>query len=261
MRVIEKSWNEFWAYRWRIEHRHTIPGIFEWDKKLVDFIENVCDLSPGMRILDLGCGGGDQAKVFAEKGYRMHGVDIAPPLIEFAKKQFDDRNLSATFEVGDMRSISYICEFDACVILSGTFGFFSDKENLKLLFSIQRALKNKGKVFITFLGMDRIQKRIRSWSKVKEGWELDETWLDYETSTRCANTIIIYDDGTIIKPKDEPGYHANERIRCYSLPEIKGMLEQAGFEFITSFNSRDLDLPVKQPDASTPHDIVVAQKK
>jgi 2-polyprenyl-3-methyl-5-hydroxy-6-metoxy-1,4-benzoquinol methylase len=95
LKTIEKSWNEFWAYYWRITDRHKIPGIFEWDKKLVDFIEHVCELSPGNRVLDLGCGGGDQAKVFAQKGYEVVGIDIAPSLIEYAKKQFKENNLSS----------------------------------------------------------------------------------------------------------------------------------------------------------------------
>src|SRR4030042_2343950 len=107
LKTIEKTWNEFWAIYWRIDHRHSIPGIFEWDKQLVNFIEHVCQLSPGARILDLGCGGGDQAKVFASKGYEVVGIDIAPPLIEFARQQFQKPGLKSTFIVGDMRAINY----------------------------------------------------------------------------------------------------------------------------------------------------------
>lgn len=137
MNIVEKSWNEFWAYYWRVEHHHSIPGIFEWDRRLVDFIEHVCELSPGMNILDLGCGGGDQAKVFSRKEYEVIGIDIAPPLIDFARKQFAEEGLSGAFITGDMRELDYEGVFDAYVILSGTFGFFSDEENLALLCSIR----------------------------------------------------------------------------------------------------------------------------
>jgi 2-polyprenyl-3-methyl-5-hydroxy-6-metoxy-1,4-benzoquinol methylase len=125
LKIVEKTWNEFWAAYWPIEHRHSSPGIFQWDRQLVDFIEHVCQLSPGGRILDLGCGGGNQAKVLAQKGYGVLGVDIAPPLIAFAKEQFHREGLGGTFLVGDMRAIDYDSEFDACVMLSGTFGFFT----------------------------------------------------------------------------------------------------------------------------------------
>ncbi len=76
LHVEEKTWNQFWAAYWRIDDRHSIPGIFEWDRQLVDFIEHVCRLSPPSRILDLGCGGGDQAKVFSRKGYDVIGISM-----------------------------------------------------------------------------------------------------------------------------------------------------------------------------------------
>ena len=128
LRVQERSWNEFWAKHWRVDQRHKIPGIFEWDRQLIAFIEHVCQLTPGDRVLDLGCGGGDQAKVFAQKGYEVVGIEIAPALVAFAEQQFARAGLSGTFIAGDMRAIEYDAEFDACVILSGTFGFFGDVE-------------------------------------------------------------------------------------------------------------------------------------
>jgi hypothetical protein len=42
MNVIKKNYQEYWGYLWRIEHRHAIPGIFQWDKGLVDLVLSVC---------------------------------------------------------------------------------------------------------------------------------------------------------------------------------------------------------------------------
>ncbi len=260
LKIIEKSWNEFWAAYWRIEHRHSIPGIFEWDKQLVDFIEHTCKLSPGQRILDLGCGGGDQAKVFAGKGYNVVGIDIAPSLIDFARQQFQRQGLKGEFIVGDMRAIDYDSEFDACVILSGTFGFFGDEEDQQLLNSLRRALKKDGKTFIMFLPAGRFTRHSRSWSEIKDGWQLDEDWFDYETSTYQSRIFIIKKDGTILKPRTEPGYNANEGIRCYSIPEMKTMLSNAGLEFIASYSDKDLLVPPKPSSSDTMQNIVIARR-
>lgn len=259
LKIIEKSWNNFWAAYWRIEHRHKIPGIFEWDKQLVEFIEHVCGLKPGQRVLDLGCGGGDQAKVFAGKGYKVVGIDIAPSLIKFAGKQFEEKNLKGDFLVGDMRSIDYSFEFDACMILSGTFGFFSNEENQKLLHSVRRALKKNGKVFIMFLPAGKFNKHSRSWSEVKDGWELNEEWFDTETSTYRSKVFIIRKDGLLVRPKTEPGYHANEGIRCYTVPEIRKMIVRAGLEYLNSYSDTDLSIPVKKLSSRTIRNIVVAR--
>ena len=260
LKVVEKTWNEFWAAHWRIDHRHSIPGIFEWDRQLVNFIENVCQLSPGGRILDLGCGGGDQAKVFALKGYEVVGVDIAPTLIEFAKQQFKKEGLKGTFIVGDMRAIDYDAEFDACVILSGTFGFFGDVEDQNLLGSIRRAIKVGGKVFIMLLSANRLNRHSRSWSEIKDGWELNETWFDTETSTYQGKVFIIRKDGTLLRPKVEPGYHANETIRCYTIPEMCAMLSKAGLRYLASYSDDNLSVRPKPSVPEAVRNIIVAER-
>jgi SAM-dependent methyltransferase len=259
MRIEEKSWNEFWAAYWRIEHRHQIPGIFDWDGQLVDFIEQTCQLAPGARLLDLGCGGGDQAKLFARKGYAVVGFDIAPALIEFANRQFAKEDLRGTFIVGDMRAIDYVAEFDACLILSGTFGFFGDLEDRKLLRAIARALKPRGKAFIMFVPLRRAGQRAKTWSETKEGWQLAETWLDVETSSYRSRAFIIRNDGVIVRPASEPGYHADETIRCYTIPELQAMLAQAGLRYLASYSSDDLAVPPKPLRADAVRDIVVAK--
>ncbi len=261
MRVEEKSWNEFWAAYWRIERRHQIPGIFEWDCQLVDFIEQTCQLAPGARLLDLGCGGGDQAKLFARKGYAVVGIDLAPALIEFANRQFAKENLRGTFIVGDMRAIDYAAEFDACLILSGTFGFFGDVGDQKLLCVIARALKPRGKVFIMFVPPSRAGQRAKTWSETENGWQLTETWFDVETSSYRSRPLVIRKDGVVVRPKPESGYHADEAIRCYSIPELQTMIAQAGLNYLASYSSDDLSLPPKPLPADAARNIVMAERQ
>jgi len=261
LRIIERSWNEFWAYYYRIDDRQRIPWIAEWDRKLVNFVEDVCSLNPPARILDLACGGGDQAKIFAEKGYEVVGIDIAPSLIEHAQRQFGEAILQGTFIVGDMRNIEYEQEFDACVVLSGSFGFFGDAEDRKLLISIRKALKTGGKVFIMFISSNKPVRHERTWRETTDGWELTETWFDAETCSRCDTVTIIRRDGTIIVPKKEAGYHANEKIRCYSAPEMQAMLSTAGLEYVSSYSDRHLDVPVKPLPDDAVRNIVVGVRK
>ncbi len=260
LQVIEKSWNEFWAYFFRIEHRHSIPNIFDWDRRLVEFIERVCELRPPAKILDLACGGGDQAKLFAAKGYQITGVDIAPCLIEFAKKRFDEARLSGEFVVGDMRKIDYDGEFELCTVLSGSFGFFGDSEDRELLKSIRRSLVPGGHAFIMYLSPKYRPEHVRRWAEADDGWDLYESWFDKETNSYRARTFIIRKDGTMIVPKAEPDYHADETIRCYTVDELKVMLVEAGLEYLGAYSSRELGKDAqKKPSAST-SDIVLARR-
>ena len=258
--IQEKSWNEFCARYWRVDQRHKIPGIFEWDRQLVDFIEHTCELTLGDRVLDLGCGGGDQAKVFAQKGYEVVGIDIAPPLIAFAKQQFEAGGLNGTFIAQDMRASDYDAEFDACMILSGTFGFFGDAEDQKLMLSICKAVKPGGKVFINSVAPNQFQGHKRTWSEIEGGWQLREEWFDSETSTYRSRTFLILKNGTLVKPKTEPGYHADEAIRCYSIPEMQALLAVAGLRYIASYSSRELALPPVPLASGAVRNIVVAER-
>ena len=258
LKIVEKSWNEFWAYYWRVTDRHKIPQIFKWDEKLVNFIEHLCGLSPGAKILDLGCGGGDQAKIFAQKGYEIVGIDIAPSLIDFAKKQFKENRLEGMFLVGDMRSIEYKDEFDLVVILSGTFGFFDDTTNQKILVAIKKALRPGGSAFIMPVTRRLGEKHQRTWQEIEDGWELNKTWFDTETNTYQGTVIIIQKDGTIIKPKSETGYNANEVIRCYTVPEMKEMLRIAGLNYLGSYSSADMSIPAKPAKRGVDRNIILA---
>ena len=191
----------------------------------------------------------------------MVGVDIAPSLVDFARQQFVQEGLLGTFVVGDIRDISYLAEFDACAILGASFGFFGPAGDQALLASIGRALKPGGKAYITFYPVRATGKRRRTWDRIKGGWRLDETWFDAETSTQMSTVTIINRAGTIIRPRAEDGYHANEAIRCYTVPEIKAMLPNAGLDYVASYASSDLSVPVNRPPAEVARDIVVARRQ
>ncbi len=129
MKTVQRPW-DWWAYLYRVLHRSQIPGISRWDDELVDLIVHVLDLEPGDRVLDLACGSGDHARRLAHRGLEVVGVDIAPSLIAHCQKRAAEEGLStARFEVGDMRELAHEDEFDAVLLLSGSFGFFDDGAN------------------------------------------------------------------------------------------------------------------------------------
>ena len=261
LKVEEKKWNDYWAYYWRVTQLHNIPGIAEWDKKLVNFIEHVLDLSPGDRILDLACGGGDQSKLLAKKGYDILGIDIAPSLVDYARNQFKEQGLKGEFIVGDMTKFDYDGEFNAVLILSGSFGFFDDNTNQEVLERISKALKPGGKLFIMFQSAHTQVKHQHHWSECDNGWQMTETWFDAETCRRMSTVFIIKKDGTILKPASEKGYHAMEAIRCYSIPELQTMFKKAGLEYLDSYSDQAMKVPAPELKPDTPRNIITGRKK
>lgn len=83
------------------------------------FVERL-NLKPGIRVLDVACGTGNQSIPAARKGAEVMGVDIAPNLIEQAKKRAADENLTIQFDEGDAENLPYAdASFDLVMTMFG----------------------------------------------------------------------------------------------------------------------------------------------
>jgi SAM-dependent methyltransferase len=224
MKTILRDWN-WWAYHFRGGHRGQIPGISQWDDDLAKMIVQVLELEAGDRVLDLACGSGDHARRLAMRGLDVLAVDIAHSLITYCRKQAAAEGLTGVcFEQGDMRELAYKDEFDAVVLLSGSFGFFDEATNRDVLSRIARALKPGGQALIDVFDPAKMVVRPsrRSWSHYGDGYGLRTTWWEPDTCTYVSEFMFIDGDG-VLNTAAEP-----ERIRVYSLPEWRELLGGVG---------------------------------
>src|SRR4051794_15865150 len=76
----------------------------------VDHVVAALGLTPGMRVLDVGCGPGRHAHELARRGIAVHGIDISETFVELARRDAPDE---ATFERLDARALPFDAEFDA----------------------------------------------------------------------------------------------------------------------------------------------------
>ncbi len=72
----------------------------------LDRLEQAPALRPGARILDAGCGTGQYAIAFAERGYRVTAIDLAPEMIERARRRADERGVRVEWRTGDISQLS-----------------------------------------------------------------------------------------------------------------------------------------------------------
>ena len=91
-------------------------------------------LSPGSRILDLGCGSGWLSEYFARLGYTVKGIDISPDLIEMSRERVaripygadHETPLRCTFEVHDVELSPLEEKFDAVICYDSLHHFEDD---------------------------------------------------------------------------------------------------------------------------------------
>lgn len=95
----------------------------------------------GLKVIDLGCGPGNTARLFSGADYT--GVDINEKYITVARK--DHPGLK--FIVGDVNQVEWGVGFDI-ILINSLLHHLDDNEASKLLVKVVTALKETGKVII-----------------------------------------------------------------------------------------------------------------
>jgi len=260
MKEITKGWQNFWAEFFRIKHRHSIKGIREQDKELVTHVIEVLGLKKDSKILDLACGGGDQALEFARRGMSVVGVDIARVLIDYGNEAAERENLPVKLMQGDMREAKFTNEFDACVILSGSFGFFDDEDNTKVLQVIEKALKRGGQFYIQMPNpIKRVGEKWKGWDKVEGGYVLMTSNHDPKSGKIIFSFLYITDTGELVrfKPRTEDkGFSVETKL--YTLSEMIKLIDTANLVFKSAYGS--IELPLEEYKTTSSSMIVVGEK-
>jgi len=126
----------------------TVPP---WDVGFAQpaFVELVAagEIKPG-RVLDIGCGTGENALYFSTKGFSVTGVDVATRAIEAAKRKAAERGLKVDFRNGNALSLDLSNNFFDNVIDSGLFHTFTDEDRLPYAREVARVLVPGGKYFM-----------------------------------------------------------------------------------------------------------------
>jgi SAM-dependent methyltransferase len=192
----------------------------------VSFIIEKLDLQGNERILDLACGYGRHALLFAEKGYSVVGVDITPAYIEDARQEVKTRNLAAAFLLSDIREVTFFNEFDVVLNLAdGAIGYLeNDSENLKIFDVISRALKQGGKHFMDIGNAEHAEHYFP-----KKFWDVGEQAISLAAFEWDPNTRTMLFGGCDIpygQPAKKPEIPEGDPTRLYSLDELKEIFRQ-----------------------------------
>lgn len=105
------------------------------------------DLPKG-KLLDVGCGTGENALFFAGKGFQVLGIDIVSRAIDLAKGKSRDRGIPADFRVADALALPRLRRSFDVVIDSGLFHTFADEQRPVYLSGVASVLRKDG-VFAT----------------------------------------------------------------------------------------------------------------
>lgn len=214
----ENFWLNYGPIMFDAHHWAEAPGIAR-------AICEMCQLPPGSRILDAGCGPGRITVELALQGMEVTGVDIIGPYLEAAQETAADEGVSITTVQADLRSFQPQEKFDAAVNLYTSFGYCDTmEEDTKILKNIADSIRQGGHFVMECLSREnavrdftegewfcRSGKTVLTEFSVEGAWEgLRSRWIliDDETGQRIEHEFVQ---------------------RLYSAVELRNTLLECGF--------------------------------
>jgi SAM-dependent methyltransferase len=154
-----------------------------------------------LNILDLGCGPGLYAELFAEKGHTVTGVDISKTSIDYARKSAKNKGLHVNYIKANYLNINLEPDkYDLIVLIYTDLGVLIPSEREILLKMIYHALKKGGTFIFDVLKDKDIENKIspKTWEANDSGfWKespylaLSESYLYQEEKVILFQHIII----------------------------------------------------------------------
>ena len=179
----------------------------------VDFIEQVIGSDKTSRILDVGCGTGRHTVELAARGYAVTGTDLARGQLDRARDKAFGVGLDIEFLEADARMLPFDGEFDVTLLLCAA-GFSlmdSDADDVRILASVARALRQGGKLIMT----------APHYAYMVRG-DGGDSGFDLVTS-REAFTV----------ERAGKRFHCTQRY--YTCAELSGLLKTIGFDAVRPF--------------------------
>lgn len=204
--------------------------------------ELVTEYAPQAKsLLELGCGTGLHAQLLAEKGYSIHGVDISPTMIARAGQRLleTDSRSRLSFEEADIRTVRVGRKFDGAISLFHVISYQTSNEDVLAAFRSAAGHLEEGGIFIFDIWYgpavltQRPEVRIKRMnSAAHHVVRISEPTLD-PNNCICDVDFTVFvstTDGVETKVVSE-----RHRMRYFFLPELKFLLDAAGFQLEASF--------------------------
>ncbi len=204
----------------------------------IDFVLAHVPLAPPSRVLEIGCGWGRHTLVLRGRGFRnLVSVDISPAMLAIARARAAEAGLEADLRQLDFLQVAPEPPFDAVLSLydRSCLGFPTEEEDRHSLARIGGLLRPGG--FLLFgigdwpVALPRPDRDWREWDGVTE---LLETLPDAATMTCTDRTIVLGPGGRRV-------YELTRRH--YGLPEVRRLLDEAGFAVCGVWHALDARRP------------------
>ncbi len=181
------------------------------------FICKALGLRRGHTVLDAPCGAGRISIHLAHAGMNVTGVDLTSAYVQRARRRFRREDCRGKFICADLRAMDFYEQFDAAFNWQGSFGYFSDEENLDVIRRYVRSLRRGGKLLIDMPSREWLLRHFRGHGRSGD-IEFSVRWRPavQRTDTRFWNA--------------KTGESWDMSIRHYTPAQYRVLFRQSGLE-------------------------------
>jgi SAM-dependent methyltransferase len=202
----------------------------EDNERIVDFLMEALQLTPGDRVLDQCCGVGRLSLALARRGLHVTGVDQAASYIEHARAAARDAGLDCAFHHGDALTFTAPEPCAAVINWFTSIGYAEDDEvNRRMPERAFESLTRGGRLLVEYQNFPRVLSMFqRSITQRPEAQPdtliVQESSVDFLRGMMNSKWTFFHDDGRRVS--------RDTSTRVYMPHEIIAMLRRCGFEEI-----------------------------
>jgi SAM-dependent methyltransferase len=242
-----------WAFDLLIDRpvRKECAAIVSW------FIER--GVRPGATVLDAGCGTGRYAGEMARRGYVVHAVDASRELVDQAMRSVVDRPASLSFGVGDI-TVLPPAGYDGILCRGVLNDFVEDDKRVAAFAAFARALRADGVLIFDVREWESSAERKLHEPLFRKRVSTERGTLTFTSVTRVDRDnrcLMISERHTLTSDDGERSSDYEFTMRCWTRPELQGVLAQSGFDRVAMFGAYDPAIEAGRTDRL----VVVSQRR
>lgn len=217
-----------------------VYDIFMDDIPYSDWVDRICEYLEeagytACKALELGCGTGRFGSLMSTEGYEVTGIDLSKEMIKQAIKRGRHFRLNTSYQVMDMRKLTFKNEFPVVVSVCDSMNYLADTDELyDTLVGVREAL-SEGGIFIFDMKTEAFFKSLGEeiYSDEKDiGEYYWENYYDEETRNNDYYISFYIKKGRLYRKfVEEHTQHA------FTPEEVRDVAKRAGLTIIEERNS------------------------
>lgn len=212
----------------------------------VRYICEILDLYniKGKKLLDLACGTGTCAILFAKRGFDVIGIDSSSQMLEQAIKKIETEGLNIKLLLQDMRNFKLAGPVNIVTCLYDSLNYLLKAGDLEETYNSVYKVLEEGGIFIFDMNTEYAIQEVwgnktlyRTEGGIKTVWK-----SEYDNNTRIVTLHLTWDVNENGKKKKH--YEIHKEI-SYSNDEIKNLLKKSGFKEVVIYNHGTFQPPIE----------------